>query len=103
MNRIYLFITLLIFSFVGWAQSDLPQSQQLNIEASNKLDIKSNPESKTALRIPSVYKEELNTNMKEADREVKMLPDGELKQAGHDLKLDTKVGERNKSNADKHF
>ena len=103
MNRTCLLLFLLITSFVGWAQSDLPQSQQLNIEANDKLDIKSNPESKTALRIPSVYKKELNTSMKEAGREVKMLPDGELKQAGHDLKLDTKVGERNKSNSNKHF
>ena len=103
MNRIGTFITLVLFSLAAWAQTDLPQSQELNIEASNKLDIKSNPESKTALRIPSVYKEELNTKMKETEREVKMLPDGELKQAGHDLKLDTKVGERNKSNANKHF
>ena len=103
MKRICLFIFLLMFSFVGWSQSDLPQTQQLNIEASNKLDIKSNPQAKTTLRIPSVYKEEINTSMKETEREVKMLPDGELKQAGHDLKLDTKVGERSKSNSNKHF
>ena len=103
MNRICLFIFLLMFSLVGWSQSDLPQTQQLNIEASNKLDIKSNPQAKTTLRIPSVYKEEINTSMKETEREVKMLPDGELKQAGHDLKLDTKVGERSKSNSKKHF
>ncbi len=103
MNRIFLLITLLLFCLAGWAQTDLPQTQQLNIEASNKLDIKSNPESKTNLRIPSVYKEELNTKMKETERVVKMVPDKELKQAGHDLVLDTKVGERSKSNANKHF
>ena len=103
MNRICLFILLLMFSTVVWSQSDLPQTQQLNIEASNKLDIKSNPKSQTTLRIPSVYKEDFNTSMKETEREVKMLPDGELKQAGHDLKLDTKVGERSKSNSNKHF
>ncbi len=103
MKRIVL-LGLVSFIAVGvLAQTDLPQSQQLNIEVSNKLDIKSNPESNTSLKIPSVYKEELNSDFKETERVVKMLPDGELKQAGHDLKLDTKVGERSKANSNKHF
>jgi hypothetical protein len=103
MKRIVL-PALLFFASVGvLAQTDLPQSQQLNIEASNKLDIKSNPESNTSLKIPSVYKKELNSDFKETERVVKMLPDGELKQAGHDLKLDTKIGERSKANSNKHF
>ena len=88
---------------MGWSQTDLPQTQQLNIEASNSLDIKSNPESNTSLRLPSVFKEDIDPKFNESDRVVKMLPDEELKQAGHDLKLDTKVGERDKSTADKHF
>ncbi len=99
------FILLLFtLSFVlGWSQTDLPQTQQLNIEASNSLDIKSNPESNTSLKLPAVFKEDIDPKFKESDRVVKMLPDEELKQAGHDLKLDTKVGERDKSNSDKHF
>lgn len=103
MNR---FVSLIIFSLFAsalWAQTDLPESQQLNIEASNKLDIKSDPQSKTALKIPSVYKKDLNTDLKESERVVKMLPDDELKQAGHDLELDTKIGEGNKANSNKHF
>lgn len=88
---------------MGWSQTDLPQTQQLNIEASNSLDIKSNPESNTSLRLPSVFKEDIDPKFNESDRVVKMLPDEELKQAGHDLKLDTKVGERSKANSDKHF
>ncbi|MGI9546104.1 MAG: hypothetical protein ACR2MM_02615 [Flavobacteriaceae bacterium] len=103
MKRNLLFLVLLLISSVITAQSDLPQAQQLNIEASNNLDIKSNPKSNTSLSIPAVYKKESNTDLKETERVVKMLPDGELKQAGHDLKLDTKVGERSKSNANKHF
>ena len=103
MNRFYPSLILLLFSISLWGQTDLPQTQKLNIEASNNLDIKSNPQSKTALKIPSVYKQDLNTELKETERVVKMLPDEELKQAGHDLKLDTKVGERYKSKGDKHF
>ena len=99
----FLLILTLLFVIGMQAQTDLPQTQQLNIEASNNLDIRSNPESNTSLKIPAVYKKEINTDFKETERVVKMLPDGELKQAGHDLKLDTKVGERSKSNANKHF
>lgn len=103
MERNFLLLALLMISFAITAQTDLPQSQQLNIEASNKLDIKSNPESNTSLRLPAEFKKDLNTDFKETERVVKMLPDGELKQAGHDLKLDTKVGERSKANSNKHF
>lgn len=103
MNRVFLLIGLFLFSLAGWAQTDLPQTQQLNIEADKKLDIKSDPQSQTALKIPSTFKEEINTDMKESDRVVKMLPDKELKQAGHDLELDTKVGENSKANSKKHF
>ena len=99
-----LFLLLFTFSFLyGWSQTDLPQTQQLNIEASNSLDIKSNPESNTSLKLPATFKEEISPKFNESERVVKMLPDEELKQAGHDLKLDTKVGERSKANADKHF
>ena len=103
MNRVFLLIGLFLFSLAGWAQTDLPQTQQLNIEADKKLDIKSDPQAQTALKIPSTFKEEINTDMKESDRVVKMLPDKELKQAGHDLELDTKVGENSKANSKKHF
>lgn len=103
MKRNILLFSALLFSYVGIGQTDLPQTQQLNIEASNSLDIKSNPESNTSLKLPSVFKEEITADFKKSERVVKMLPDGELKQAGHDLKLDTKIGERDKSNANKHF
>ena len=99
-----LILLLFIFScYLGWSQTDLPQTQQLNIEASNSLDIKSNPESNTSLKLPAVFKEEVDPKFNESERVVKMLPDEELKQAGHDLKLDTKVGERDKANSNKHF
>lgn len=99
-----LLLLLFIFScYLGWSQTDLPQTQQLNIEASNSLDIKSNPESNTSLKLPASFKEEIDPKFNENERVVKMLPDEELKQAGHDLKLDTKVGERSKANSNKHF
>ena len=103
MRRNIPLLTLLFIGSMVWAQTDLPQTQQLNIEASNNLDIKSNPNNNTSLRLPAEFKEAINNDFKEEERTVKMLPDDELKQAGHDLKLDTKIGERDKSNANKHF
>jgi len=85
------------------AQTDLPKTQPLKIEANNKLDIKSNPNKGTALKIPSVLDKKSALNLKNTERTIKMLPDTELKQAGHDLKLDTKVGEREKGSSKKHF
>lgn len=88
--------TAAVVAFVGGcallhAQSDLPVTRPLNIGERNPLDISANP-SGTLLRMPSVLDESLMD--KDADTGVKMLPDRELLQAGHDLELDPKVGER---------
>ena len=85
------------------AQTDIPKTQPLKIEANNKLDLKKNPKQGNALRIPSSFDSKLNIKDSLAARNVKMLPDRQLKQAGHDLKLDTKVGEREKGSSKKHF
>jgi len=88
------------------AQTDMPKTQPLKIEADNNdLDIKSSPKAGTALNMPSILdkKEDIDFKAAKTSRNVKMLPDKELKQAGHDLKLDTKVGERSKGNSDKHY
>lgn len=90
-----------VFALEVEAQTDIPKTQPLKIEANNKLDLKSNPNQGNALKIPSSF----DINIKDSlnARTVKMLPDRELKQAGFDLKLDTKVGEREKGKSDKHY
>ncbi len=103
MKQNFLLLIVLFLGLMSSAQTDLPETQQLNIEASNSLDIKSNPDNGASLRLPAEFKEEINPDFKESERVVKMLPDEELKQAGHDLELDTKVGERSKANSNKHF
>lgn len=95
----------LLLTYTGWGQTDLPQTQTLQIEADNKLDAKANPNAGTALNMPSVIDEKSSFNLRDSltARNVKMLPDTELKQAGFDLKIDPKVGELEKGNSDKHF
>jgi len=87
------------------AQTDFPKTQPLKIEADKNLDLKSNPNSGTGLKMPSMLDYNPNASIRETknSRNVKMLPEKELKQAGFDLKLDTKVGERQNSNSKKHF
>lgn len=98
-------IFLCLTSFWGMAQSDIPKTQPLKIEADNKLDVKNSPNKGTALNMPSVLDMKPNVNMKDSmsTRNIKMLPDKELKQAGHDLVIDPKVGEREKGNSNQHF
>ena len=105
MRKIAITILPLLFVWVSFGQTDLPQTQPLKIEAENKLDIKSNPNRGTALKMPSVIDKNAGFNMKDslAARNVKMLPDRNLKQAGFDLKLDPRVNEREQGSGDEHF
>jgi hypothetical protein len=98
----------LVFSFLGLvlgisvlqAQSDLPTTRPLKIGERNDLDIKSNNQG-TLLRMPSVLDESLKD--KNDKPSVKMLPDRELLQAGHDMVIDPKVGEKEKKGSKEHF
>jgi len=98
-------VVFLFLTHTGWGQTDLPQTETLRIEADNKLGAKDNPNAGTALNMPSVIDEKSSFNLRDSltARNVKMLPDTELKQAGFDLKIDPKVGELEKGNSDKHF
>jgi len=101
-------ISLLLMVFIsglGWAQTDLPKTRPLKISAEKKLDVKSSPNQGTALNMPSVITPSPDINLKDAskDRNVKMLPEKELKQAGFDLKLDPKVGEAERGKSNKFF
>ena len=82
------------------AQSDVPTTQPLKIGERNNLDIKSSNQG-TVLRMPSVIDENLTSKNEKPG--VKMLPDKELLQAGFDLEIDPKVGEKEKKGSKEHF
>jgi len=105
MKHQYLLTFLILSVICVNAQTDFPKTQPLKIEADKNLDLKSNPNSGTGLKMPSMLDYNPNASIRETknSRNVKMLPEKELKQAGFDLKLDTKVGERQNSNSKKHF
>jgi len=100
-------ITTIFFVFLcivfGQAQSDLPKTKPLKIGPNPILDIKANPKG-TALRMPSIIDLNKTPNLRDSltARNIKMLPDTELRQAGFDLVLDTKVGDREKGASGEH-
>ncbi len=98
----FVFIILVLASgiFSLHAQSDLPTTKPLKIGENNKLDIKASNQG-TLLRMPSVLDE--NFAAKKDKPEIKMLPDKELIQAGHDLDLDPKVKEKKEKGTNEHF
>lgn len=105
MKYLLSFVFLLV-PILGWSQTDLPISKPLKIEAANKLDKDGKTDKGTALRIPSVIKEQPKINLKDSlgRRPVKMVNDKKLVQAGTGLKIDPKVGPRNaKEGSRDHF
>jgi len=101
----YIPIFLLLCPLIGLAQTDLPTTQPLSIEQENNLDVRENKSRGSALNMPSVLDPSTSINLRDSlmTRNVKMLPDRELKQAGFDMKIDPKVGEQEKGNSGEHF
>lgn len=97
---LFIFFFLLIFQF-GNAQSDLPTQNPLSIKAEENNTKSKGP----VLNIPSVINKQPDINIKDSlgRRPVKMLPERELVQAGHDLKIDPKVGSREPKEGSKDF
>ncbi|UOY04814.1 hypothetical protein L0P88_12690 [Muricauda sp. SCSIO 64092] len=91
-----LFIAMLPFSMTG--QGDLPTTKPLEIGRQNNLDALPSNRG-TVLKFPSV----LDNDLISKENPVKMLPDRQLLQAGHDLKIDPKVGEREKKGSNKFY
>lgn len=88
-----------------YAQTDLPTQKPLDIKAANKLDPIGKPSQGNLLKIPSIIDDKPQMNLKDSLRNpVKMLPDQELVQAGHGMKIDPKVGPRKpKEGSKEHF
>lgn len=102
-KTIYIFILLGMLPFLGIAQTDLPNSIPLEIGTVANPDDNTNTSQGAALNIPSVIDPKPNINLKDSltRMPVKMLPDTKMLQAGHDLKLDPKVGRSEKQGGTK--
>lgn len=102
-----LFVTLIIgcfLTFQGVAQLDAPIRSGKIESNDNPLDIK--PSNKgTALNFPSVLDKKPDYNLKDSltARNIKMLPDRDLKQAGFDMVIDPKIREKEDPDSKTHF
>ncbi|MEJ2583569.1 MAG: hypothetical protein P8Z38_00545 [Robiginitalea sp.] len=87
------------------AQTDIPNSRKIRIEAKPEKGLSPNASNGLSLRMPSVLGESPNLNMRDSlyRNPVQMLPDKELKQAGHDLVIKPKMSEGMQGNSGKHF
>ncbi len=85
-----------MFSAIGRAQTDLPTTNPLKIEGNR--GVRNNPEQGTALKMPSIITLKPTANLRDSltARNIKMLPDRELVQAGRDLKIDPKIKPKEK-------
>ena len=99
-----LFCIGLLCSAISWAQTDLGTTRPLNIKSNNTLDYKTSDQG-TSLKIPSMMDPKKSSpNLRDSltARNVKMLPDRELVDAGRDLKLDPKIYPKEKE-GDKNY
>ncbi|GGD52735.1 hypothetical protein [Muriicola marianensis] len=104
MKAFITFILILGGTVFGMSQTDIPKTQPLKIGPKPNLDIKATPTPNASLKMPSVIDMGKTPNLNDSmNPGVKMLPDRELKQAGFDMDIDPKVGEREKGDGNKHY
>lgn len=87
------------------AQTDLPDSRRLRIEATPEKGLKPNAPSGLSLRMPSVLGNTPELNLRDSlyNRPVNMMPDKQLKQAGHDLVIKPNLSEGMQGDSGKHY
>ncbi len=102
-KQILIFAFLLMLCFLGYTQTDIPNNTPLEIGAVTNPDENNNTSQGTALNIPSIIDKKPDVNLRDSltRMPIKMLSDNKMLQAGHDLKLDPKVGRSEKKGGSK--
>ncbi len=98
MKKLLPLILVVALCQISFGQGDIPTTKPLKVGANNNLDVKSSNRG-TSLRIPST----IDPSAFNSGPKVKMLPDRELVKAGTGLKIDPKVGEKEKKGSKEHF
>lgn len=95
----------LLLPLLAFSQTDLPTVQPLRIEATEDSNMKEDNSQGLSPNLPSLFTTPSPVNTRDSlmARNVRMLPEKELKQAGFDLKIDPKVTTREQNNNDKHY
>lgn len=95
----------LLFPLLVLSQTDLPAVQPLRIEATEDSNMKEDNSQGLSPNLPSLFNTPSPVNTRDSlmVRNVKMLPEKELRQAGYNLKIDPKVTPKEQNNNDKHY
>lgn len=103
MRNVCLVSMVFLISALGMAQVELPATQPLKIEGDRST--MDEPNRGTSLRLPSTISIKPTTNLRDSltARQINMLPTRNLVQAGADLKLDPKIGEKENEGSSKFF
>ena len=106
MKRIFSLIFCIFLVQWGFSQEGVSKTQPLKIESKTPTDLKLNPEKPKALSLnmPDLLNKPKEFDMKDSLKpKISMLPNKDLVQAGADLKLDPKIGEKYEGKAGQHF
>lgn len=105
MKVVFSLLMILGITGVGISQTDVPKTQPLKIGPKPNLEIKAKPTQNNSLRMPSIIDMGKTPNLRDSlmSNNVQMLPDRELRQAGFDMDIDPKVGEREKGKGKEHY
>lgn len=87
------------------AQTDLPGNRKLRIEAKPDKGLNPNDSQNLGLSMPSTFGNTPDLSLKDSlyNRSVQMLPDRELKQAGHDLVIKPNLSEGQQGDSSKFY
>lgn len=87
------------------AQTDLPSNRKLRIEAKPDKGLNPNDSQNLGLSMPSTFGNTPDLSLKDSlyNRSVQMLPDRELKQAGHDLVIKPNLSEGQQGDSSKFY
>ena len=97
----FLFTLLFCVSLNALAQGDIPTTKPLKIGEKNNLDVKTSTRGGTVLKMPTMFDQD--RFKRDNSPNIQMLPERKLVQAGHDMKIDPKVGEKEKNSAGQFF
>ncbi len=105
MRSLLTFCTLLSLAGTVYCQTDIPNSRRLRIEANPEKGVNPNNSQGLSLSMPSTYGKTPNLNLEDDlyKNPVQMMPDKDLKQAGHDLVLKPSMSEGQQGKSGQHF
>ncbi|SFR38737.1 hypothetical protein SAMN04490243_1431 [Robiginitalea myxolifaciens] len=104
MRLLLIFIVCICCSSPALAQGDLPDQRSIETLPENPdTGVSPNANTNSGLRIPASLDRAAGFEIEKKRNEVKMLPDRELKQAGHDLVLSPNIEAPGKGKGSEHY